>query len=186
MDGAEGSNDDRREKLAELFARLASRDRSAPPPGAAPREPSEAEARRSNEVEPIEWLGADPASQILTLVLRQSRTPDPMTNECPPLPFDRACLDYKRTHGHYVGDGRPVRLLRFGFKPAGVAFDYPTLFEIVERRLVLPEITDDGIVVRDDFNLAGESYDYVVFFRPEDAHLAPRSPPPPGFIGEIL
>ena len=28
------------------------------------------------------------------------------------------------------------------------------------------------------FNEVGDTYEYVAFFRPEDAHLAPASPPP--------
>lgn len=144
--------------------------------GAAP--PATLERKDWIGEQPIEWLGPDPASQLLSLVLAHSRGAHPLTGQPLGLPFPKAFLDRKRTHGYYDGDGTARRRLRVGFRPLGIVFARPSLYEIAIDQIPLPVLEEDGFSVGPRYNEPGHRYEYVLFFRPEDDGLAPLSQAP--------
>lgn len=108
-------------------------------------------------------LGTDPASLLLLEILSHARSRRKESGEAYPLPFAPELLAHPRTHGFYLGDGRPTRAIKLGFEPAGVVFEVPDLFEIADESLPLPSMSDDGFIVSARFNQSGVLHRYVVF-----------------------
>ncbi len=83
--------------------------------------------------------------------------------------------ELQRTHGRYLGDGRPERKIPIGWRPAYVLFtlpaypDGPPTYNKADWTFTQPgpnrqpHMVDDGFVVDARYNLPGEWFFYVVF-----------------------
>ncbi len=82
--------------------------------------------------------------------------------------------ELERTHGRYMGDGRPERNIHIGWRPSYVLFTLPaypdgpptftkdwTFIQPGPNRQ--PKLTDEGFVVDAPYNLIGDWFFYIVF-----------------------